>query len=143
MAYRYRDTRTGRFASAVTWKRSKAHSGTRYKRERVTSKKWQEFLITKHKQQLTIAKGPEIQMPQDSLPIVDIRQVRHLDHHVHIPGASSKKSHILTGVDFTVTAPKNSTKTKLNEYIRDAIDNDYPDYNFVYELDDIDAYWSE
>ena len=30
----YRDTRTGRFASRSTWQRSKAHDGTRFKRER-------------------------------------------------------------------------------------------------------------
>lgn len=28
----YRDTRTGRFVSAATWKRSRSHGGTRYKR---------------------------------------------------------------------------------------------------------------
>ena len=33
MAYRYRDTQTGRFASRDTWQRSKAHGGTRYKRQ--------------------------------------------------------------------------------------------------------------
>lgn len=29
---RYRDSKTGRFVSHATWKRSKAHGGTRYKR---------------------------------------------------------------------------------------------------------------
>jgi len=29
---RVRDTKTGRFASATTWKRSRAHGGTRYRR---------------------------------------------------------------------------------------------------------------
>lgn len=30
---RYRDRQTGRFVSKSTWTRSKAHDGTRYKRE--------------------------------------------------------------------------------------------------------------
>lgn len=30
---RYRDRETGQFVSRSTWKRSKAHDGTRYKRE--------------------------------------------------------------------------------------------------------------
>jgi hypothetical protein len=34
----YRDTKTGRFASKSTWKRSKAQGGDRYKRQRVTPK---------------------------------------------------------------------------------------------------------
>lgn len=34
MAVRYRDTKTGRLVSKSTWTRSKAHGGTRYKRER-------------------------------------------------------------------------------------------------------------
>jgi hypothetical protein len=37
--YRYRDSRTGRFVSESTWKRSKAQGGKRYKRERETIKK--------------------------------------------------------------------------------------------------------
>lgn len=32
---RFRDTKTGRFVSKSTWKRSRAHGGTRYKRERL------------------------------------------------------------------------------------------------------------
>lgn len=32
---RYRDRKTGRWVKKSTWKRSKAHGGTRYKRERV------------------------------------------------------------------------------------------------------------
>lgn len=33
MAVRYRDTKTKQFVSKATWARSKAHGGTRYKRE--------------------------------------------------------------------------------------------------------------
>ena len=29
---RYRDTKTGKFVNAATWRRSRAHGGTRYKR---------------------------------------------------------------------------------------------------------------
>lgn len=29
---KYRDTKTGKFVSASTWRRSRAHGGTRYKR---------------------------------------------------------------------------------------------------------------
>lgn len=32
---RYRDTVTGRFVSAATWRRSHAHGGTRYKRQAI------------------------------------------------------------------------------------------------------------
>lgn len=32
----YRDSKTGRFISKSTWKRSRAHNGVRYKRERVS-----------------------------------------------------------------------------------------------------------
>jgi len=32
---RYRDTRTGRFVSKATWKRSRAHGGSRYRRVRI------------------------------------------------------------------------------------------------------------
>jgi hypothetical protein len=34
----YRDTKTGRFASKKTWKRSKAKGGTRYKRGKIRKK---------------------------------------------------------------------------------------------------------
>ena len=36
--YIYRDRNTGRFAKKTTWKRSKAHDGTRYKRKRIKKK---------------------------------------------------------------------------------------------------------
>lgn len=39
MAYRYRDRVTKQFVSAATWKRSLAHGGVRYKRERVAPSK--------------------------------------------------------------------------------------------------------
>src|SRR5215467_9743763 len=35
---RYRDRDTGKFVSYVTWKRSKAHGGTRFVRERPSAK---------------------------------------------------------------------------------------------------------
>ena len=35
---RYRDTKTGRLVSAATWRRSRAHGGTRFKREVLESK---------------------------------------------------------------------------------------------------------
>lgn len=89
--------------------------------------------MTKFKRQLTIAKGAEVAKPSDGLPIVEVREVRHL--------ARQKDPRVITGVDFVVQAPKNSSKTQLNEYIRDAIEEDYPDYDFVYELDDMDVYW--
>lgn len=34
----YRDSKTGRFSSKATWKRSKSHGGSRYKRERINRK---------------------------------------------------------------------------------------------------------
>lgn len=40
---RYRDRLTGRFVKRSTWKRSKAHGGDRYKRERVPRKKEREI----------------------------------------------------------------------------------------------------
>lgn len=37
--WRYRDRKTGRFAKKSTWKRSKAHGGKRYKREKIKRKR--------------------------------------------------------------------------------------------------------
>lgn len=34
----YRNTKTGRFAKRSAWKRSKAHGGTRFKRQSVTKR---------------------------------------------------------------------------------------------------------
>jgi len=34
----YRDTKTGKFVSATTWKRSRAHGGSRYKRVRLVTR---------------------------------------------------------------------------------------------------------
>ncbi len=36
---KYRDTKTGRFVSAATWRRSRTHGGTRYRRLRQTVSK--------------------------------------------------------------------------------------------------------
>ena len=33
---RYRDTKTGKFVSAATWRRSRSHGGTRYRRVSAT-----------------------------------------------------------------------------------------------------------
>jgi hypothetical protein len=38
MAYRFRDSKTGRFSTWQVWRRSRARGGTRYKRERIQRK---------------------------------------------------------------------------------------------------------
>lgn len=53
----YRDTRNGQFAKKSSWQRSKAHGGTRFKRERIKAAppsplaerfedEWEEWAIT-------------------------------------------------------------------------------------------------
>lgn len=39
----YRDGNTGRFVAKSTWKRSKSHGGSRYKRETIQHKKEREI----------------------------------------------------------------------------------------------------
>jgi hypothetical protein len=46
---RYRDKQTGKFVSKATWKRSRAHGGSRFRRERARVKRAPKKLIARRK----------------------------------------------------------------------------------------------
>jgi hypothetical protein len=103
----YRNRHTGRFASAATWRRSKAKGGTRYVRE---SAKPRTRRVTYHRRVSTSRKVTRLartpaqatrELPREFLITLDYKNRKRGFH-----------------ADLLITAPVDSTPTDLADYAR-------------------------
>ena len=74
---KYRDTKTGQFVSAATWRRSRAHGGTRYRRVNRTGPRLR--VVAGKRPTVSAAAPPSTELQREFIPVRETIPIEFLE----------------------------------------------------------------